>query len=500
MSDEHDSWFKEAFGVDLGQSVQKIQDEGSALIDDAKSKVSQVVEGVRGKVEETLDPALRGISGAVKKVAGAVGSLGAAAAGGPPVPAGAGQAAGSGGEAGSFPLSGSVGRGGKNAANDVRAVQAALGIPTDGQCGPQTIAAIEAFQRNNGQTKADGRVDAGGATERAMAGGSQPAPTLPSAGEGPIDPNEDDGSLIDRALKGVGDLAQNVQNLGEQIIDRAGDVLPNLDLREDLPASNAGDERTPGTVDRIIAKMKAGEDLRFDFAMLKNMDMRDLLDVMQALKKAGKLEDFADRATSDQTRIGVAILTTRPELDALWRKLVAGLNDADRKAVLERVPKNVRTQVDPAAPSSEDGDDDEGPTGDVTVDFEGIQVEAKLAFESKAFGSLGTTEFAVQLGPDGTLGAFEVDMTLVSGKLKKLGKLGPVLDLQGKLSLNAGAELSQRDTQVIFDGVQAGVKGEAALRFKQIPVLRKVLFKMTVTAGSGGTSISGGIEIPIPSL
>lgn len=110
MSNEHDSWFKSAFGVDLGEAVNKIKDAASAAV---------------AAVEDAAP--------------------------------------------GSFPLHGSVGRKGKNAKGDVRAVQAALGLPADGQCGPQTIAAIEAYQRSLGQAKPDGRVDAGGATERAMA-------------------------------------------------------------------------------------------------------------------------------------------------------------------------------------------------------------------------------------------------------------------------------------------------------------------------------------------
>jgi peptidoglycan hydrolase-like protein with peptidoglycan-binding domain len=494
MSDDHDSWFKDAFGVDLGQAVKDIEDGASAAVDETKSAVKQVVQGVQGTADGVID----GITGAavavVKTVAGVVSPSAAPSAGG---------AASAGGGAGSFPLGGSVGRGGKNSTNDVRAVQAALGIAADGQCGAQTIAAIEAFQKNMGQAKPDGRVDAGGATERAMAGGAKAAPAPPTKAM-PAAPADDGGSLIDRALKGVSDLAQDVQNAGEQIVDGAGDlasVLPGVDVREDLAESSADDGRVPGIVERIIAKMKSGKDLRFDFAMLESMDMRSLLDVMQALKKAGKLEDFADRATSEHQRIGVAILTIRPELDALWRKLVAGLNDADRKAVLERVPKNVRAGTGPSAPPSKDADDDDdGPKGDVTVDADGVQVEAKLSFDSKAFGHLGATEFAVQLGPDGKLSGVALDMTLVSEKLKKLGKLGPVLDLEGKLSLNASADLTQTDTQLIFDGVQTSVKGEASLRFKQIPVLRKVVFKMTATAGSGGASVSGGIEIPIPGL
>ena len=77
-------------------------------------------------------------------------------------------------------ISGSVGRGGRNfPAADVMTVQYLLncvpgsqGGPTpelvvDGVVGPKTIAAIEGFQRKNTGI-ADGRVDPGGATLRAL--------------------------------------------------------------------------------------------------------------------------------------------------------------------------------------------------------------------------------------------------------------------------------------------------------------------------------------------
>ena len=77
-------------------------------------------------------------------------------------------------------INGSVGRGGKNyPPSDVMTVQyllncvpATQGGPTkelavDGAAGPKTIAAIEGFQRKLGGF-ADGRVDPGGATLRAL--------------------------------------------------------------------------------------------------------------------------------------------------------------------------------------------------------------------------------------------------------------------------------------------------------------------------------------------
>src|SRR6185369_7340479 len=176
--------------LDLRQSLGKIKDDAVAAIDSATSTVTQAAQEVQGAVE-----------GAIAGVAGAA-------------------QGGAGGGSGSFPLRGSVGRGGKNAASDVRAVQAALGIGVDGQCGGQTIAAIEAFQRNMGMAKADGRVDAGGGTERALAGGARPSPRSTPAGG-------DAGSLLDQ-LPGnaAGPLATNagILEAAEAALIAAGEV------------------------------------------------------------------------------------------------------------------------------------------------------------------------------------------------------------------------------------------------------------------------------------
>ena len=223
MSDEHDSWFKDAFGVDLGQSVQNLKDEASAAVGQAASTVTQVVKGVQGAVEGALDEVTGAVTGVVKKVAGAVSPSDAGGAGG-----------GSAGGTGSFPLGGSVGRGGKNAANDVRAVQTALGITADGQCGGQTIAAIEAFQKNMGQAKPDGRVDAGGATEQALSGGAKPSVAAALA-DAPPSEADDSGSLFDKAVQGAKGLVGDLGDLGGKLLpDTPGVPDDPNDVRNDL--------------------------------------------------------------------------------------------------------------------------------------------------------------------------------------------------------------------------------------------------------------------------
>jgi hypothetical protein len=201
MSDEQDSWFQSAFGLDIGGVTDRIRSEA----EQAAGKVQNVVQRVQGAVEGVLDDVVETVTDVAKKVAGAAG-VGGAGSGGGGGGAGGGSpktAAPAGGGTGSFPLSGSVGRGGRNASGDVKAIQQALGIGVDGDCGSKTIAAIEAFQRSIGQAKPDGRIDAGGPTERALGGGGKSKPEKVNM------PGEDDsGSLLDKALDGVQGLVE----------------------------------------------------------------------------------------------------------------------------------------------------------------------------------------------------------------------------------------------------------------------------------------------------
>src|SRR5687767_14435019 len=77
-------------------------------------------------------------------------------------------------------LTGSVGRGGVNRPDDVRAVQTLLNryagmlglrpLPVDGAVGWRTIAAIRAFQSRIGFNQPDGRINPGGRTHCALVG------------------------------------------------------------------------------------------------------------------------------------------------------------------------------------------------------------------------------------------------------------------------------------------------------------------------------------------
>lgn len=233
MSGEQDSWFKAAFGVDLAAAAEKLRTEAGAALGHAKVAVEQAV------------------------------ASGAAAEG-------------------SFPLGGSVGRKGKNAPGDVRAVQQALGIAIDGECGPRTIEAIEAFQRHLGATKPDGRVDAGGATERALAGlpRTSPAPTSP-AGDSTgattsfthvepdstmhphgSDSGDERGDLVDDLLQQQAALVQSLGNAGSDaeaarireelagVSDELGSELAALKAEGESEAPEATEEDGASFIDK----------------------------------------------------------------------------------------------------------------------------------------------------------------------------------------------------------------------------------------------------------
>jgi peptidoglycan hydrolase-like protein with peptidoglycan-binding domain len=110
---------------------------------------------------------------------------------GRPTPAqSAAEAASTTGMTAPFSISASVGRGGKNKSEDVEAVQAALnqrakaGLTVDGKCGPKTIAAIMAFQKQLGFASPDGLVDVGKQTATGLAGGKVVMPEKPAKGGG----------------------------------------------------------------------------------------------------------------------------------------------------------------------------------------------------------------------------------------------------------------------------------------------------------------------------
>jgi hypothetical protein len=174
MADEHDSWFQ-PFGFDPGEAAAKAmaaaRAQAEALQAQAEQAIREKVAAAERFVEKPIDTVVDGAKKVIKKIED--GASGAAkAVGGIVSPGPKSAPAGGSGPPGSVSgLGGSVGAGGKNNPDDVRAVQAALGIDVDGQCGGGTIAAIKAFQKSIGMGNPDGRIDVGGRTAAALAGG-----------------------------------------------------------------------------------------------------------------------------------------------------------------------------------------------------------------------------------------------------------------------------------------------------------------------------------------
>src|SRR6185369_12253416 len=275
---------------------------------------------------------------------------------------------------GGLSISKSVGKGGKNNAEDVKIVQAALnsrigaGLVVDGDCREKTIAAIKAFQKSLGMSKPDGRVDPGKGTAKALASPALPQspgdPGLPGkidlslrSPKPPVqvknDPKgHDSGDLLDDILKGVEDFVDDVIKPRE-----TGGTVEEIDYDPKLVAK---------VTDRIMAKLKAGKSIKPEIQVLEGTSMRGVLEALTRLKKANRLEAFANVLTDENRRVGVAVLAIRGEVNG---ELVSDLSPEDQEAILES-------------------------EGKVTVDDKGVTVEASLTFKSGKT-NFGKTEFAI---------------------------------------------------------------------------------------------------------
>lgn len=167
-------------------------------------------------------------------------------------------------------ISASVGKGGKNDPADVKAVQQALNqrgdakLKDDGRFGPQTLKALEAFQRKLGQFKPDGVIEPGRGTARALSGAVKIPPTPPEPK--PIAPPDvekeygkpalDKGAFVWHSTRGI--LDTNIEELKkgvraaygtedgslmkqiDQCLVKLGGVVEKLDTRlaDALDAAN----------------------------------------------------------------------------------------------------------------------------------------------------------------------------------------------------------------------------------------------------------------------
>jgi hypothetical protein len=220
MSDEHDSWLS-GIGIDVSGILGSVQETATAVMEDVKSAGAAAWEQAQGAATAVMDappPAPKPAAAPAPK---------------PAAPAGPASNNGSAG----LSLKGSVGAGGKNNPDDVKAVQSALNIAADGNCSPATIEAIKGFQKSLGHKKPDGRIDVGGPTARALAGrgGGAAAPSapppvpdgLPPAERVSVSEDEEEGffdSLKNKVGEKIDEAKGAVQDLGGKVVDGATDL------------------------------------------------------------------------------------------------------------------------------------------------------------------------------------------------------------------------------------------------------------------------------------
>jgi hypothetical protein len=238
MSDDTDSWLA-GIGVNVQGFLGTVQAKATAAVAEVKSAGAAVVEQAKGAVNSAAKAA--GVAPPVKPAA--------APATKPAAPTGAPTTGGS-----ALSLKGSVGAGGKNNPEDVKAVQTALKLTADGNCSPATIEAIKAFQKSIGHAKPDGRVDVGGATSKALAGrggGAAAPPPAPAPNPAPAPAPAEEGFLDGLKKKVVAKLEEGagaVKDLGGKVVEGAKKTLgdPNAasGAKPTVPQADGGFSKT----------------------------------------------------------------------------------------------------------------------------------------------------------------------------------------------------------------------------------------------------------------
>jgi hypothetical protein len=224
-TEEHHSWFESTFGFNpgkaLGGAVKTVDDAESAALKTAE-KVIPGFKTLEGLVESGAKTVEKTVIGGVQKFNGAAGKP----VTGAKQPAQPSPSVG-GGAGGVLSLTGSVGRGGKNKPDEVKAVQRSLGLNDDGKCGTGTITAIEKFQKSLGQTRPDGRIDPGGPTARALSSSKNGLAAKPEAQKNEVSPQK---SVFGGNLSGFETLLRSNLNILQTVksvsdTPRAGGVL-----------------------------------------------------------------------------------------------------------------------------------------------------------------------------------------------------------------------------------------------------------------------------------
>lgn len=177
-------------------------------------------------------------------------------------------------------LTGSVGRGGDNDPDDVRAVQKALnkrvgaGLPEDGKCDGKTQKAIEEFQMLLGQFKANGLIEPGRGVVRILASSSKlgPPPERPK----PIAPpklGKPELSTAPKIWHGTRDiLATNIAELKKGVLAHYGSEVPEViqAITESMQKPSVILEKLDHRLADTLAAAQATNDAAERAAELKN--------------------------------------------------------------------------------------------------------------------------------------------------------------------------------------------------------------------------------------
>jgi hypothetical protein len=149
-------------------------------------------------------------------------------------------------------------------------------------------------------------------------------------------------------------------------------------------------------------KNKDDKDLQVQIKKLAELSMDDILDVVEALKKAGLLDDFADKVPPERHVIGLAILTITPDLGQEWQQLMDQLGPVAREAVLKRVPAGSYTEPSPGDagnPGSGDANKNQGWSGQQSaqVQYAGHWTIKKIDKKTKVVNNTPATDWTFQV-------------------------------------------------------------------------------------------------------
>ena len=223
---------------------------------------------------------------------------------------------------------------------------------------------------------------------------------------------------------------------------------------------------------------------------------------------SGKSVLFDGKSTATATAIDTAVAAGQ-------LANLEGGDSARAHITTDSVARIVSRVLDAAKtppPATQPATDDPEQKGVLEADSDGIATSAKITFKSKDDGhSLGDLEFTVHLGPDGTLKQFEVDQTLIKGKLSDgmsrmrskllgMGALMP-LEIEATLSGNATNDVTGDSQHTMFNTINVQLKGEIDASFgnaKTGAVFAHL--KFGASFGTGGFAPSIGFEFPLPEI